>query len=105
MWALFDILRYSFSSVIWGVLIAVACMALFVFLIKGWYKDATFSPVSYVVGAILFLFLSFQCIMIVGSLKIIDTTDYYETEIANIVDSAYDTADEITMEKQMILFR
>lgn len=72
-------------------------MALFVFLIKGWYKDATFSPISYVVGAILFLFLSFQCIMIVGSLKIIDTTDYYEAAIANIVDSSYDASDEVTM--------
>jgi hypothetical protein len=97
MWALFDILRYSFSSVIWGVLIAVACMALFVFLIKGWYKDATFSPISYIIGGVIFLFLSFQCILIVGSLKIIDTTDYYETEISRIVDSAYDAADEVTM--------
>lgn len=97
MWALYDILRYSFSSVIWGILIAVACMALFVFLIKGWYKDATFSPISYIIGAVLFLFLSIQCILIVGSLKIIDTTDYYETEISRIVDSAYDAADEVTM--------
>ena len=97
MWSLVDILRYSFSSVIWGILIAVACMALFVFLIKGWYKDATFSPVSYVVGAFLFLFLSFQCVLIVGSLKILDTTDYYETEIIRIVDSTYDAADEVTM--------
>lgn len=97
MWALYDILRYSFSSVIWGILIAVACMALFVFLIKGWYKDATFSPISYIIGAVLFLFLSIQCILIVGSLKIIDTTDYYETEISRIVNSAYDAADEVTM--------
>lgn len=97
MWALIDILRYSFGSVIWGILIAVACMALFVFLIKGWYKDATFSPISYIIGAVLFLFLSFQCILIVGSLKIIDTTDYYETEISRIVDSAYDATDEVTM--------
>ena len=97
MWALVDILRYSFSSIVWGILIALACMSLFVFLIKGWYKDATFSPISYVIGAILFLFLSFQCVMIVGSLKIIDTTDYYETEIASIVNSAYNSADEVTM--------
>ena len=95
-WALYDILRYSFSSVIWGFLIAIACMALFVFLIKGWYKDATFSPVSYIIGAVLFLFLSFQCILIIGSLKILDTTDYYETEITRIVDSTYDSMDEVT---------
>ena len=94
---LFDILRYSFSSMIWGILIAVACMTLFVFLIKGWYKDATFSPISYVVGAILFMFLSFQCVLIVGSLKILDTTDYYEMEITRIVDSTYDSVDEVSM--------
>jgi len=97
MWALVDILRYSISSVIWGILIAVACMTLFVFLIKGWYKDATFSPISYVVGAILFMFLSFQCVLIVGSLKILDTTDYYEMEITRIVDSTYDSADDVSM--------
>lgn len=93
---LFDILRYSFSSLIWGILIAVICMALFVFLIKGWYKDATFSPVSYVVGALLFLLLSFQCVLIVGSLKIIDMSDEYEREITSIVDSAYSPLDEVS---------
>ena len=98
-WALYDILRYSFSSVIWGILIAIVCMALFVLLIKGWYKDATFSPVSYAVGAFLFLFLSFQCILIVGSLKIIDTTDYYETEITRIVNSVYEATDNVTTEE------
>ena len=94
---LFDILRYSFSSMIWGILIAVACMALFVFLIKGWYKDATFSPISYAVGATLFLFLSFQCILIVGSLKIISMTDEYEQRITNIVESAYSPSDMVSM--------
>lgn len=94
---LFDILRYSFSSMIWGILIAVACMALFVFLIKGWYKDATFSPISYVVGAFLFLFLSFQCILIVGSLKIISMTDEYEQRITNIVESVYSPSDMVSM--------
>lgn len=95
-WALFDILKYSFSSAIWGILIAIICMALFIFLITGWYKDATFSPVSYLIGAILFVFLSIQCVLIVGSLKIISTTDYYETEISRIVDNAYDATDEVT---------
>ena len=94
---LFDILRYSFSSIIWGILISVACMALFIFLIKGWYKDATFSPISYIIGVVLFIFLSIQCILTIGSLKILDTTDYYEVQIANIVEKTYDAADEVTM--------
>lgn len=93
---LFDILRYSFSSMIWGVLIAIASMALFVFLIKGWYKDATFSLVSYVVGFFLFILLSFQCILIVGSLKIIDMSDVYEKQITTIVESTYDPSEEVS---------
>ncbi len=97
MWALFDILRYSFSSAIWGVLIAIICMALFVFLIKGWYKDATFTPISYVVGGILLLLLSFQCVLIVGSLKIIDMSDVYEERISIVVDGAYSPSDEISL--------
>ena len=97
MWALFDILRYSFASAFWGVLIAVACMALFVFLIKGWYKDATFSPVSYIIGAVLFFFLSFQCILVVGSLKIISMTDEYEQRITSIVESVYSPSDMVSM--------
>ena len=93
----FNILRYSFGSIIWGVLIAICCIALFVFLIKGWYKDATFSPVSYIIGAILFIFLSFQCVLIVGSLKIISMTDDYEQRITSIVESVYSPSDMVSM--------
>lgn len=99
MWALIDILKYSFSSVIWGILIAVACMALFVFLIKGWYKDATFSPFSYLIGVVLFVFLAFQCVLIVGSLKILATTDDFETDITSIVNSSYDSTAEVTRDQ------
>lgn len=94
---LFEILRYSLSSMFGGVLIAIICMGLFVFLIKGWYKDATFSPISYVVGAFLFLLLSFQCVLVVGSLKIIDMTDEYENRITTIVNSAYSSYEEISL--------
>ena len=94
---LFDILRYSFSSLIWGVFISFSCLALFVFLIKGWYKDATFSPISYLIGIVLFVFLSIQCILIVGSLKILDTADYYEIQISRIVENTYDATDEVSM--------
>lgn len=94
---LLDILNYSFGSIVWGVLIAVVCMTLFVFLIKGWFKDATFSPVSYIIGAVLFLFLSFQCVLVVGSLKIISMTDEYEQRITTIVESVYSPSDEVSM--------
>jgi len=96
--ALLDILRYSISSLFWGLLIAITSMALFVFLIKGWYKDAQFSLSSYIVGLILFFLLSFQCILIVGSLTIISTSDQYESYIEQSV-SHYDPNREVTLEE------
>lgn len=93
---LIDIIQFSFSSLIWGILIAVVCMALFVFIIKGWWKNAMFTIWSYIIGAVLFILLSFQCTMIVGSLKIIDTTDEYEEYFTTIVNSAYEGWEEVT---------
>lgn len=86
MWGLFDILRYSVSSIFWGGLLAALCVALFVFLIRGWYKDAAFSPMSYVAGAALFILLGFQCTMAVGALKIISLTGEYEEFMTEIVE-------------------
>ena len=82
---------------IWGLLIAVICMGLFIFLIKGWYKDATFTPISYVVGAILLILLSVQCVLVVGSLKIIDMSEIYEERISIIVDSVYSPSEEVSL--------
>ena len=97
MWSLFDMLKHSAGSIFGGFLIAICCWVLFAFIIKGWYKDAVFSPVSYIIGVTLFLFLSIQCILIVGSFKIIHATDYYEVEISRIVDNTYDATDEVTL--------
>ncbi len=97
VYVFFDILRYSFSRELWGFFIAIACMALFIFLIQGWYKDATFSLSSYVVGALLLVLLSFQCVLVAGSLKIIDMSDKYENRISAIVDNAFSPSDEVSL--------
>lgn len=102
---LWNIIQFSFSSLLWGVLIAFACMALFVFIIKGWWKNALFTIWSYLIGAILFPILVFQCTMIVGSLKIIDTCDEYEVYFNNIVNSAYEGWEEVTKEDSDIIIK
>lgn len=83
--AFFEMVRFSMGSLVWGILIGIICMVLFFLLIKGWYKHATASPATYVVGAVLFVLLSIQCTMIAGAIKIINTTDYYEEQLERIV--------------------
>ncbi|MBE6303444.1 MAG: hypothetical protein E7089_05860 [Bacteroidales bacterium] len=102
---LINIIQFSFSSLIWGILIALLCMALFVFIIKGWWKNALFTIWSYLIGAILFLLLSFQCTMIVGSLKIINTCDEYEAYFASVVNSVYDGWEEVSTESADIVIK
>lgn len=99
MWALFDIIRFSAGSIFWGVLIAMVCMALFVLIIKGWWKNAVFTVATYAVGAVLFVLLSIQCILICGSIRIMNTAGYYEQQITGIVNSIYDSADMIYVEQ------
>lgn len=102
---LWNIIQFSFSSLIWGILIALLCMALFVFIIKGWWKNALFTIWSYLIGAILFIFLVFQCSMIVGSLKIIDTCEEYEVFFRQVVDSAYEGWEEVTKDDSDIIIK
>lgn len=102
---LWNIIQYSISSLVWGVLIAVLCMALFVFIIKGWWKDALFSIWSYMIGVVLFVLLAFQCTMIVGSLKIIDTTDEYESYFTEIVDDIYEGWEQVPTEQADVVIK
>ena len=102
---LWNIIQYSIGSLVWGVLIAVLCMALFILIVKGWFKDAMFSIWSYIIGIILFILLAFQCTMIVGSLKIIDTTDTYEAYFTEIVDNIYDGWEQVPTEQADVIIK
>lgn len=91
MTSFFEIVRFSTGCLFWGVLIGLLCMALFFFLIKGWYKHAEASPATYVVGGVLFILLSIQCTMITGAIKIIRTSDYYEDQLERMVSESEPT--------------
>lgn len=82
---LFDILYYSASNILWGVLIGVTCLVLFFLVIKGWYKDAHFKPITYIIGAVLGCLLVFQSILICGSISIIRTAESYEPFLTECV--------------------
>lgn len=62
------ILKYSIGSLFYGGLITVLMLSLFIFLIKGWYKDAIFKPVSYIIMAVLSLIVLFNSTIVCGAL-------------------------------------
>lgn len=98
MWGLFELLKFSFSSLIWGVLITILCLILFFVLIKGWYRSSTYTFFSYLIGVILFLFLSFQCTLIVGGLKINNLGQEYAIQLETLINHYYTSNDEVSIQ-------
>lgn len=70
MGALFHIIRYSLGNLFLGVLLTVVGILLMFVLIRSWRRDSTFTPISYIVGVILFFFLSFQAVLLCGAVTI-----------------------------------
>lgn len=94
MGVFFEICKFSAGSLVWGFLISAVCMALFLIALKGWFKNAQLSPWTYVVGVVLFIFVGLQSTMISGAIKIIDTTDYYEQQLTEMVNRAQESRGE-----------
>ncbi len=102
---LLEILKYSIGSLFWGILIGILCLALYFFFVKGWYKNAAFSPATYIVGVILGVLLIVQCVLICGACAIISATDDYEPFLTQIVTNVTEFSDEIVTpeESQVII--
>lgn len=81
MGALFTIINYSIGNLFLGVLLTLIGVALMFFLIKSWFNHKTFTALSFVVGAILFVFLSFQSVLLCGAVTIKSYTDDVEQAI------------------------
>ncbi len=65
-----NILAYSIGSLLLGIVLTIAGIALMFVLIRSWWRDSTFTPMSFLVGGILFFFLSYQAILLCGAVTI-----------------------------------
>ena len=103
MWFLLNIIYYSISNLFLGVILTILGVALLYFLIGSWYRNCQFSLVSFIVGAILFLFLSFQSILLCGAVTIKSYTDDVEVAINNMVSRMPDSLTLNQEDSQAIL--
>lgn len=85
MGALFNIINHSIGNLFLGVFITILGVALMFFLIKSWFNHKTFTTLSFIIGAILFVFLSFQSILLCGAITIKTYTDEVEKNISEWV--------------------
>ena len=85
----FDILRYAIGSMFLGVLFTILGVGLLFFLIKGFYPKSAFTPVSFIVGFILFFLLSFQSVFICGAFKVKSMAADIEVSINQYIPSSW----------------
>lgn len=80
-------MSYSIGSLFIGVLLTLVGVILMFVLIRGWWRNCRFTPVSYVVGVALFFFLAFQSVLICGAITIKSYADDVEDRINTIIES------------------
>ena len=95
---LVNIIMYSIGNLFLGIFLTIGGLLLMFFIIQSWYKNSKFSFISYLVGTILFFFLSFQSVLICGSITVKSYCDEVETAIngwvSNIPESVEFTRDD-----------
>ena len=100
---IFDILRYAVSSMFLGLLFSIISVGLLLLIIKNLYPKHTLTPLSYIVGAILFTLLFFQLVFVCGAFKIKGMADDMETSINNLTpkDQGLISGNEIPIAEQL----
>lgn len=97
MGALYTIVSYSLGNLFLGILLTVVGVGLMFFLIRSWFSNSSFTPFSYIMGFVLFLFLSFQAVLLCGAVTIKSYCD--EVEVA-INEWVRNLPDEVRFDKE-----
>ncbi len=100
-----DIIHYAFGSFILGVLLTVTFVILLFLLIKGFYPRKTFSPLSFIAGAVLCVLLIPQMISLCGAVALKIKCGEVATWLdANVIHSSeYINPVEVTPEESHII--
>lgn len=69
------ILHHALDCLFLGILFTIIGVGLLFFLIKGFYRNAAFTPLSLIVAVVLLVLLSLQSIMLCGAVKIKSLSD------------------------------
>ena len=100
---LINIIMYSIGNLFLGIFLTIVGVLLMFFIIQSWYRNSKFSVISYIVGAILFLFLSYQSVLLCGSVTVKSYCDDVETAINGWVSPIPENISFTQSDSQLIL--
>lgn len=87
MLTIFELIKFSFGSFIWGLLMAIVIMALFFVLLSVICSNSRFSPLTYIACGVLGLLITSQCILICGGFKVLGYVDDIRVEVTELIDA------------------
>lgn len=103
MGALFTIISHSIGNLFLGILLTVLGIFLLYFLIRSWYVHRTFTPLSFIMGVVLFPFLAFQSVLLCGAVTIKSYSEEVEEAINMWVQDVPENVRFTQQDSQMIL--
>lgn len=103
MGALFTIISHSIGNLFLGILLTAAGIFLLYFLIRSWFVHRTFTPLSFLTGAVLFPLLAFQSVLLCGAVTIKSYCGDVEQAINGWVQDVPETVRFTQQDSQAIL--
>ena len=84
MWNFFGILSNSFGSLLIGIVASLVVVVLALVLIRSWQNNRQFTPMSYLIGAVLGACLAFQFVCVSGALTVRGYCDDLEQVLTHV---------------------
>lgn len=85
MWLVFNLLKYSLGSVLYGLLVALCCGLLLLLLTKAMSRGSQPSPIGLVAGMMMLIGVTFQAILFFVAQRLSTTIDDCEEQAIQIV--------------------
>ena len=85
MWLVFNLLKYSLGSVLYGLLVALCCGMLVLMLSKAMGRGSQPSPIGLVAGMLMLIGVAFQAILFFVTQRLSTTIVDYEEQTMQIV--------------------
>ena len=87
MFTLFRLLEFSFSSIVWGVILSAVCIFLIHLIISGLWNKAEYTPLTFLSGFVLFIALTFNIALIFGGMKVKSLVDDVQASAETVVNT------------------
>lgn len=95
MGTLFDVIGFSSSCLLWGFLLTAVLTSVAHLVVKASRRDIAFSPVSYLIGALVFILVFIQSCLFFAGMKVRGLVDEVQANAELAINMFYNQAENV----------